>query len=74
MKIEDITLVLSTLYWLPLCFRRDFKLLLLVFKALKLNGFWGPTYITMTLCGFTAEFLNTHYYTYNLNNLQKAPK
>ncbi|KAF7647122.1 hypothetical protein LDENG_00177200, partial [Lucifuga dentata] len=33
-RSDHITPVLSCLHWLPVCFRIDFKILLLVFKAL----------------------------------------
>ena len=42
-KIEHITPVLKSLHWLPVYQRIDFKILLLVFKAL--NGL-GPKYIS----------------------------
>ena len=38
-----ITPVLKSLHWLPVCFRIDFKILLLVFKAL--NGL-SPSYLS----------------------------
>ncbi len=41
-KSEHITPVLRSLYWLPVPFRIDFKVLLLVYKSL--NGL-GPKYI-----------------------------
>ena len=40
---EHITPVLRSLHWLPVCFRTDFKVLLLVFKCL--NGH-GPSYLS----------------------------
>ena len=40
---EHITPVLKSLHWLPVCFRTDFKVLLLVFKCL--NGH-GPSYLS----------------------------
>ena len=40
---EHITLVLKSLHWLPVRFRIDFKVLLLVFKCL--NGL-GPSYLS----------------------------
>lgn len=33
-KREHISSNLTTLYWLPICFRIDFKILLITFKAL----------------------------------------
>ena len=42
-KIDHITPVLRSLHWLPVCQRIDFKILLLVYKAL--NGL-GPKYIS----------------------------
>ena len=33
-KREHISLNLTTLHWLPICFRIDFKILLITFKAL----------------------------------------
>ena len=39
---EHITPVLASLHWLPVAFRIDFKILLLVFKAL--NGL-APSYL-----------------------------
>ncbi|XP_073804016.1 uncharacterized protein isoform X1 [Danio rerio] len=42
-KSEHITPVLRSLHWLPVTFRIDFKVLLLVYKSL--NGL-GPKYIT----------------------------
>ena len=41
-----ITPVLKSLHWLPVCFRIDFKVLLLVFKCL--NGL-GPSYLSKLL-------------------------
>ena len=41
--VDHITPVLRSLHWLPVCQRIDFKILLLVYKAL--NGF-GPEYIS----------------------------
>ena len=41
--LHDITLVLRSLHWLPVCQRIDFNILLLVYKAL--TGF-GPKYIS----------------------------
>ena len=41
-KVDHITPVLRSLHWLPVCQRIDFKILLLVYKAL--NGL-GPKYI-----------------------------
>ena len=43
---EHITPVLKSLHWLPVCFRIDFKVLLMVFKCL--NGL-GPSYLTEML-------------------------
>ncbi len=45
-KSEHITPVLRSLHWLPVTFRIDFKVLLLVYKSL--NGL-GPKYIADTL-------------------------
>lgn len=42
-KREHITPVLASLHWLPVCFRIDFKILLLVFKIL--NGL-APSYLS----------------------------
>ena len=42
-KVDHITPVLRSLHWLPVCQRIDFKILLLVYKAL--NGL-GPKYIS----------------------------
>ena len=42
-KRARITPVLESLHWLPVCFRIDFKILLLVFKCL--NGL-GPSYLS----------------------------
>lgn len=42
-KMDHITPVLRSLHWLPVCQRIDFKVLLLVYKAL--NGL-GPKYIS----------------------------
>ena len=47
---EHITPVLATLHWLPVTFRIDFNVLLLVYKAL--NGM-GPGYITNSLTNYT---------------------
>lgn len=44
-----ITLILRSLYWLPVCFRIDFKTLLLVFKTL--NGL-GPGYLSTLLLDY----------------------
>ena len=41
-KVDHITPVLRSLHWLPVCQRIDFKILLLVYKAL--NGL-GPKYM-----------------------------
>ena len=40
---EHITQIFKSLHWLPVCFRIDFKVLLLVFKCL--NGL-GPSYLS----------------------------
>lgn len=45
-KREHITPILSSLHWLPVSFRVDFKILLFVFKAL--NGL-APPYVTEML-------------------------
>ena len=45
-KVDHITPVLKSLHWLPVCQIIDFKILLLVYKAL--NGF-GPKYISELL-------------------------
>ena len=42
-EVDHITPVLRSLNWLPVCQRIDFKILLLVYKAL--NGF-GPKYFS----------------------------
>ena len=42
-KRAHITPILKSLHWLPVCFRIDFKILLMVFKAL--NGL-GPDYLS----------------------------
>ena len=42
-ELDHITPVLKSLHWLPVCQRIDFKILLLVYKAL--NGL-GPKYIS----------------------------
>lgn len=44
-----ITPVLESLHWLPVCFRIDFKVLLLVFKCL--NGL-GPSYLADMLLSY----------------------
>ena len=44
-----ITPVLKSLHWLPVCFRIDFKVLLLVFKCL--NGL-GPSYLSDLLLSY----------------------
>ena len=46
---EHITPVLESLHWLPVCFRIDFKVLLLVFKCL--NGL-GPSYLSDLLLSY----------------------
>ena len=46
---EHITPVLRSLHWLPVCFRIDFKVLLLVFKCL--NGL-GPSYLSDLLLSY----------------------
>ena len=43
-KVEHITPVLKSLHWLPACQRIDFKILLLVYKAI--NGL-GSKYISL---------------------------
>ena len=48
-KVDHITPVLRSLHWLPVCQRIDFKILLLVYKAL--NGL-GPKYITDLLTNY----------------------
>ena len=45
-KRAHITLVLKSLHWLPVCFRIDFKVLLMVFKCLR--GL-GPSYLSELL-------------------------
>ena len=45
-KRDHITPVLASLHWLPVCFRVDFKILLLVFKCL--NGL-APLYLSELL-------------------------
>ena len=45
-KSEHITPVLATLHWLPVCFRVDFKILLLTYKALNNMA---PPYLTELL-------------------------
>lgn len=49
---EHITLVLATLHWLPVSFRLDFKILLLVFKALKGHA---QTYISDLLAPYSPD-------------------
>ncbi len=49
-KSEHITPVLRSLHWLPVTFRIDFKVLLLVYKSL--NGL-GPKYIADMLTEYT---------------------
>ena len=46
---EHITPVLKSLHWLPVCFRIDFKVLLVVFKCL--NGL-GPSYLSELLLSY----------------------
>lgn len=65
-RYEHITPVLATLHWLPVSFRIDFSILLLVFKALKGQA---PIYITELLipyqpdlCGPFLYFL-THFFS-----------
>ncbi len=48
-KREHITHILRSLHWLPVCFRLDFKMLLLVYKSI--NGL-APTY----LCELLTEY------------------
>ena len=48
-KRAHITPILKSLHWLPVCFRFDFKIILLVFKAL--NGL-GPSYLTNLLLSY----------------------
>ncbi|KAK0150881.1 hypothetical protein N1851_008003 [Merluccius polli] len=48
-KRAHITPILKSLHWLPVCFRIDFKIILLVFKAL--NGL-GPSYLTDLLLSY----------------------
>ncbi|XP_032872790.1 uncharacterized protein LOC116970201, partial [Amblyraja radiata] len=48
-KVDHITPVLRSLHWLPVCQRIDFKILLLVYKAL--NGL-GPKYISDLLLSY----------------------
>ena len=49
-KRDHITPILKSLHWLPVHFRIDFKVLLLVYKSL--NGL-GPTYIADMLSLYT---------------------
>ncbi|KAL2088052.1 hypothetical protein ACEWY4_016880 [Coilia grayii] len=49
-KMEHITPALAELHWLPVSYRVDFKVLLLVFKAV--NGL-APCYITDALSSYT---------------------
>ncbi|KAL2089166.1 hypothetical protein ACEWY4_016065 [Coilia grayii] len=49
-KMEHITPVLAELHWLPVSYRIDFKVLLLVFKAV--NGL-APCYIADALSSYT---------------------
>ena len=51
-RIDHITPVLAALHWLPVCFRIDFKILLLVFKAL--NGL-APAYICELLVPYEPD-------------------
>ncbi len=53
-KREQITPVLTNLHWLPVSFRIDFTVLLLVYKALY--GL-GPAYITNSLSFFNPSWL-----------------
>ena len=46
---EHITPVLESLHWLPVCFRIDFKVLLLVFKCLNSLG---PSYLSDLLLSY----------------------
>lgn len=48
-KREHITRVIMSLHWLPVHFRIDFEVLLLVFKCL--NGL-GPSYLSVFLCEY----------------------
>lgn len=48
-KRAHITPILKSLHWLPVCFRIDFKILLLVFKAL--NGL-SPSYLSDLLLSY----------------------
>ena len=48
-KRAHITPILKSLHWLPVCFRIDFKILLLVFKAL--NGL-SPSYLSDLLLNY----------------------
>ncbi len=48
-KRAHITPVLKSLHWLPVCFRIDFKVLLLVYKAL--NGL-APLYLSDLLLSY----------------------
>ena len=50
-KMEHITPALKSLHWLPMCQRIDFKILLLVYKAL--NDL-GQQYIYDLLVGYEA--------------------
>lgn len=50
-KQEHITAILSSLHWLSVCFRMEYKLLLFVFKSLN----WlAPPYLTDLLQGYTS--------------------
>ena len=51
-KREHITPVLAALHWLPVTSRVDFKVLLLIYKAL--NG-QGPDYITNSLTNYVPQ-------------------
>ena len=48
-KRAHITPVLKSLHWLPVCFRIDFKVLLMVFKCLR--GV-GPSYLSELLLSY----------------------
>ena len=49
-KYESITPILFKLYWLPVTFRIDLKILLFVYKALNKPA---PQYLTNLLCPYT---------------------
>ncbi len=56
-KSEHITPVLGSLHWLPVTFRIDFKVLLLVYKSL--NGL-GPKYIADILTEYNLTDHSDH--------------